>query len=125
MNNSINQSAIGEYKNGNYEKGRYLSQDALLSDIKKGKTFVLKGNLIGWSYLSQQEFSVAVEELLKVRYLYQRHDFWVNSATLDAAVCQENLNKKDEAIRLYNLVIENNTDNQFAIEAVNALEKLK
>jgi len=81
--------------------------------------------LIGWSYLNKEEYALAAEELLKVRYLYQRHDFWVNSATLDAAVCQENLDKKDEAIRLYNLVLDNNSDNQFAEEASAGLERLR
>ena len=73
----------------------------------------------------EKDYSTAVEELLKVRYLYQRHEYWVYSATLDAAVCQENLNKKEEAIKLYNLVLENNTGNQFADEATVGLERLR
>ena len=65
--------------------------------------------LIGWSYLSQDNYTMALEELLKVRYLYPRHDFWVYSSTLDAAICQENLKNKNEAIKLYNIVLENNS----------------
>ncbi|MCJ7801267.1 MAG: tetratricopeptide repeat protein, partial [Candidatus Marinimicrobia bacterium] len=80
--------------------------------------------LIGWSHLSLDKYSLALEELLKVRYLYPRHEYWVYSSTLDAAICQEKLNNNDEAIKLYNIVLENNSDNQFAKEATAGLDRL-
>lgn len=45
------QNHIEQYKQGNYQFGRYLSQDDIISDMKEGKTFVIKGNLIGWSFV--------------------------------------------------------------------------
>jgi hypothetical protein len=68
---------------------------------------------------------MALEELLKVRYLYPRYEYWVYSSTLDAAICQEKLNNNDEAIKLYNIVLENNSENQFAEEATAGLDRLK
>ena len=81
--------------------------------------------LIGWSHSSQDNFTIALEELLKVRYLYPRYEYWVYSSTLDAAICQEKLNNNDEAIKLYNIVLENNSENQFAKEATAGLDRLK
>jgi hypothetical protein len=67
---------------------------------------------------------MALEELLRVRYLYPRYEYWVYSSTLDAAICQENLSNKDEAVKLYNIVLDKNSGNQFAEEATDGLDRL-
>jgi TolA-binding protein len=114
--------------------GRIIAVEGAVPDaIQRFKTVIARRTdaiaaeaqyLIGWSHLSQDNYSIALEELLKVRYLYSRHEYWVYSATLDAALCQEKLNKNDEAIKLYNIVLENNSANQFADEATDGLNRL-
>ncbi|MCK4904367.1 MAG: tetratricopeptide repeat protein, partial [Candidatus Marinimicrobia bacterium] len=114
--------------------GRIIAAEGdVLSAIKQFKAVIARRTdavaaesqyLIGWSHLSQDNYSLALEELLKVRYLYPRYEYWVYSATLDAALCQEKLNKNEEAIKLYNIVLENNSGNQFAEEAKAGLGRL-
>jgi hypothetical protein len=53
------------------------------------------------------------------------YDYWVTVSTLDAAFCQEKLNNKLEAEKLYNLVLEKHSDDEFGEKAKEGLERIK
>ena len=80
--------------------------------------------LIGWTYFMNSSYEQAAENLLRVRYLYPQYDRWVALATLKAGECFEALDNKNEAQRLYELVIEQHPDDEYNTAAQAGLTRI-
>ena len=79
---------------------------------------------IGETYFTEEDYSKAAIEFLKIKYLFPGVDKWIVKGIFQAGVANEKLQRFGEARKLYRNIIENYSDEEFSIKAKQKMKEI-